>query len=108
VFRGSKIVVSLSNDGFPGTLDAGTRQKIQNEGMNDPALEILDTPTYENLMKLVIDYADGVVIEERLDNRALSDYAHRSGKPVLDWDGDRRSAQYMDVYHTFYEDLLKQ
>jgi starch synthase len=108
VFRGSRIVVSLYNDAFPGTLDAGTRQKIENEGMNDPALQILDTPTYENLMKLVIDYADGVVIEEKLDDRSLADYAHRSGKPVLDWDGDRTSAQYMDVYHTFYEDLLNQ
>jgi starch synthase len=106
VFRGSKIVVSLYNDGFPGTLDAQVRQKIENEGMNDPKLQILDTPSYENLMKLVIDYADGVVIEEELDRGDLVDYARRSGKPVLDWDGDRRSAQYMDVYHTFYEDLL--
>ena len=106
VFRGSKIVVSLYNDGFAGALDSATRQKIENEGMNDPKLEILDTPSYENLMKLVIDYADGVVVEESLDNTAIAQHVRRSGKPVLDWDGDRQSAQYMDVYHTFYEDLL--
>jgi starch synthase len=106
VFRGSKIVVSLYNDGFGGTLDAATRQKIENEGMNDPALQILDNPSYENLMKLVIDYADGVVIEEKLTSQTLADYARRSGKPVLEWDPGRSTAQYMDVYHTFYEDLL--
>ncbi len=107
VFRGSKIVVSLYNDGFAGALDSATRQKIENEGMNDPKLEILDDPSYENLMKLVIDYADGVVLEESLENKAIAEHVRRSGKPVLDWDGDRQSAQYMDVYHTFYETLLE-
>ena len=108
VFRGSKRVLSLYNDTFPGTLDAGIRKKIENEGMDDPRLEILDVPSYENLMKLVIDYADGVVIEEPLDNVEIADYVRRSGKPLLDWDGDRQSAEYMDVYHAFYNDLLKQ
>ncbi len=106
VFRGSKVVVSLYNDSFAGLLDSATRKKIENEGMHDEKLEILDTPSYENLMKLVIDYADGVVVEEQLDDRTLVDYARRKGKRVLDWEGDRRSAQYMDVYHTFYDELL--
>jgi starch synthase len=106
VFRGSKIVVSLYNDGFEGVLDGRMRQKIDNEGVSTPGLEILDAPSYENLMKLVIDYADGVVFEEDIENRALVDHVHRSGKAVLDWDGDRRGAQYMDVYHTFYDELL--
>ena len=106
VFRGSKVVISLYNDSFPGELDASVRKKIENEGINDHKIEILDVPSYENLMKLVIDYADGVVIEEKLDDEGLVDYARRSGKPVLDWDGDRQSAQYMDVYHTFYDELL--
>ena len=107
MFQGSKIVVSLYNDSFPGTLDGGIRQKIENEGMHDPKLEILDDPTYENLMKLVIDYADGVVIEEPLDNAVLTDYLRKSGKPVLDWDGDKQSRGYMNVYHTFYDEILK-
>ncbi len=106
VFRGSKLVVSLYNDTFRGLLDSATRQKIENEGMHDQKLEILDTPSYENLMKIVIDYADGVVIEERLDDEKLVDYARQSGKPLLDWQGDRTSAQYMDVYHNFYDELL--
>ncbi len=106
VFRGSKIVVSLYNDAFPGTLDGSVRQKIENEGMNDPKLEILDDPSYENLMKLVIDYADGVVIEEKLTDETLTDYVRRSGKHLLEAGDDPQSAQYMDAYHTFYDELL--
>jgi starch synthase len=75
--------------------------------MHDQKLQILDHPSYENLMKLVIDYADGVVIEEKLDDGALVDHIRRIGKPLLDWDGDRGSAHYMEAYHNFYDELLK-
>ena len=107
VFKKGKIILSLYNDRFGGTLDGGMRSKIENEGVNDPKLEILDIPTYENLMKFVIDYADGVAVEETLADTSLVDYARSKGKPVLDWDGDRTSAQYMDVYQNFYNEILK-
>ncbi len=107
VFRGSKVVVSLYNDSFPGTLDPGMRGKLENEGINDPRLKFIDEPSYENLMKLVIDYADGVVIEEALDDAALYDHLKTVGKPVLDWNGDKSDAKYMDIYQSFYDELLK-
>jgi starch synthase len=107
MFRGSKIVVSLYNDTFSGTLDGAIRQKIENEGMNGSELQILDDPSYENVLKLVIDYADGVVIEEKLDDETLVDYIRGAGKPMLDWDGDKESANYMEAYHNFYNELLK-
>jgi starch synthase len=106
VFGGAKVVVSLYNDRFEGLLDGGVRQKIENEGTRDPRLEILDTPSYENLMRFVIDYADGVVVEEKLESDTLAEYARRSGKPVLDWNEYRDGAQYMDAYHTFYNEVL--
>lgn len=106
VFRGCKIVVSLYKDAFPGKLDAGMRQKIENEGMNDPKLQILDVPSYENLTKLVINYADGVIIEESPVQGNLDGYLKQSGKPVLDWDGDKSGAEYMDIYQKFYDEIL--
>jgi starch synthase len=107
MFRGARVVVSLYNDAFAGELDGGLRHKIGSEGLKAPELELLDRPTYENLMKLVIDYADGVVVEEALSDTSMLDYARSCGKPILDWEGDRGSSEYMDVYHNFYVDLLK-
>jgi starch synthase len=107
VFKGGKVVLSLYNDRYPGTLDAGMRAKIAKEGLRDPKLEILDDPTYENLMKFVIGYADGVVVEEALDDTTLVDHARAAGKPVLDAAGERDSAGYMDIYRNFYDELLK-
>lgn len=107
VFSESKVVVSLYNDSFPGSLDAGMLKKLENEGMNDPKMQILAEPSYENLMKLVIDYADGVVIEETLEDTTLSGYLKQTGKPTLDWDGDKSDTKYMDIYQGFYDEILK-
>jgi starch synthase len=107
VFKGGKVVLSLYNDRFPGTLDAGMRSKIEKEGIRDPKLEILDSPTYENFMKFVIGCVDGVVVEEPLSDNTLVDFARAAGKPVLDPTGDRENAQNMDIYQNFYDELLK-
>jgi starch synthase len=107
MFSGCKIVVSLYNDGFAGELDATVRQKIENEGIVDERLSVLDTPSYENLAKLVIDYADGVIVEEKLDSEELRAYLAESGKPVLDWNGEHGDPQYMEIYQQFYDELLK-
>ena len=95
VFRGSKIVVSLYGDEFPF-----------------PKLD----PAYENLKKLVIDYADGVVAEQPLEDRTLIDYAREGGKKVLVCDtvtgdtegveGDHPSAEYLNLYDKFYDEIL--
>jgi starch synthase len=107
MFHGCKIVVSLYNDGFPGLLDATIKQKIENEGIFDEKLKNIEVPSYENLAKLVIDYADGVIVEENLENEALYAYLRQSGKPVLDWNGDKSDPQYMDIYQQFYDEVLK-
>jgi starch synthase len=107
MFSGCKIVVSLYNDGFPNLLDMAVKEKIEHEGIKDEKLQILETPTYENLIKLVIEYADGVIVEEELENKALSEYLKTIDKPVLDWDGDKSGQQYMDIYQQFYDEILK-
>jgi starch synthase len=107
IFSDSKIVVSLYKDVFPGLLDEDVKQKIENEGISDKKLSLLDVPSYENLAKLVIDYADGVIVEENIENDELSNYLKQSEKPVLEWDGDKSDQQYMDLYQQFYDELLK-
>ncbi len=79
VFRSSKIVVSLYNDPFPF---------------------VFEDPAYENLQKLVIDYADGVVVEEPLDDPTWIDYARKAGKPLLE------NAEDMNAYRAFYDEIL--
>ena len=104
LFHDLKIVVSIYDDGFGSSLDAGFRKKIESEGIEDERLKIIDTPSYENLMKLVIDYADGVVIRTKNLAPGIEEYLKASGKKVLPWQ-DKEDENYLDNYQRFYEEL---
>ena len=103
VFRDVKIVLSLYDDAFPGQLDAGFRSKIEHEGVKDENLKILDAPSYQNLMRFVMDYADGIVFASQKIDDEVADYARRSGKPVLDC--QELTTEGFDNYNEFYEKL---
>ncbi len=105
LFRDTKIVVSLYDDRFEGLLDENFKTKIQNEGVQSDKLELISQPSYQNLMKFVIDYADGVVIETNQPDPEIVEYLHKSGKLVLPYQ-DKSTAQYLDNYQKFYEDLF--
>ena len=102
IFRDVKIVVSLYDDAFPGTLDATFKQKIAGEGVNDKNLSILDTPSYENLFRFVMDYADGVVAASANIDPSVLEIARTSGKPMLEYQAPD-SAEFFDNYNRFYE-----
>ena len=103
VFRDVKIAVSLYDDAFPGELDAGFRAKVEHEGVQDENLKILDNSSYQNLMRFVMDYADGIVLASEGVDAALAEYARRSGKPVLEYQAPE--AEGFDNYNKFYEEL---
>ena len=95
--------LSLYDDAFPGKLDAGFRSKIEHEGVKDENLEILDDPSYQNLMRFVMDYADGIVLASQKIDNDVAEYARRSGKPVLEY--QEPTAEGFDNYNEFYEKL---
>lgn len=101
-----KVVVSLFDDKFPGSLDKNLAQKLRNEGIEDENLSSISDPTYENLFKYVISKVDGVVASSQNADKDLLAYAKSCGKKVLDYvapTDDNADA----VYDSFYEDLLK-
>ena len=105
LFSDVKIVVSLYEDGFPGILSPDFASKIASEGVDMDKLQILSEPSYENLMKLVINEADGVVLDTENPNAELAEYVKRSGKPAL-WYQDKSTNDYLDNYQKFYEGLF--
>ena len=89
---------------FEGTLSEDMRSKIEGEGIADENLEILDTPSYENLYRFVIDYADGVIATSNAADPALLEYAKSKGKRVLEF-ASPEQAETFDNYKRFYEEL---
>ena len=100
-----KVVVSLYNNGFEGSLNKNMRAKIESEGVKDQELSLLDDPTYENLMKFVIKYSDGIVYAGDQIAPELVSFIESEGKPVLVCNS--QSDDYAERYHEFYQKILQ-
>lgn len=104
LFRDVKIVLSLSDDKFDGSLAADFKQKLEGEGIMDSGMKILEDPSYQNLYRFVIDYADGVIVTSADADREIVEYAKSRGKHVLDYvEGDVK--EVFDNYKKFYDEL---
>jgi starch synthase len=104
LFRDVKVVVSLCDDRFEQPFNEGFAQKVANEGVKDEKLADLTLPSYENLYRFVIDYADGIVVASENANPSLVEYARQSGKPVMEFE-KKEEAEMFDNYNRFYEEL---
>lgn len=104
LFRDVKIVLSLANDKFDGMLAQNFKQKLEGEGIMDSNMKILEEPSYQNLYRFVIDYADGVIVNSPEADDEIVEYARSRGKRVLDYQsGDDK--EVFDNYKRFYDEL---
>lgn len=104
LFRDVKIVVSLGDDKFEGCLAEDFKQKLEGEGIMDSSMAILGEPSYENLYRFVIEYADGVVVTSANASQELVEYARQAGKKILEYsEGDAK--EVFDNYKKFYDEL---
>ncbi|MDR0955392.1 MAG: glycogen/starch synthase [Rikenellaceae bacterium] len=103
LFAGVKIVVSLYPDDFTGTLDLNVAEKLKTEGARSDTLPFLADPTYENVMKFIGAYADGVVYAQPGINEAVKKYYDGLKIPVLEM---TQTENYADSYAEFYEKIL--
>jgi starch synthase len=104
LFRDVKIVLSLSDDKFDGTLCAELKHKLEGEGIMDSNMKILENPTYENLYRFVIDYADGIVVTSPNADATVLEYAKSRGKKILEYQ-ECEEKEFFDNYKKFYEEL---
>ena len=104
IFRDVKIVVSLYADGFAGELDSGIAAKIAGEGVDEKNLDILARPSYENLCRFVMQYADGIVAASKDVDEEVLRIARESGKPMLEYQSPE-AEDFFDNYNRFYEAL---
>ena len=103
LFAGVKVVVSLYNEAFPGTLDAQGADKLRAEEIGGDALKYLEEPSYRNVEKFIGAYADGVVYAEQGVDPAVRAWYDGLNIPVLD---ASRSENYADEIAEFYEKIL--
>ncbi|MFN4761862.1 glycogen/starch synthase [Gillisia sp. Q332] len=99
LFSEAKIVTSVYNQSFDGTLDKKMNKKILFDGLEEEDVKHLKKPDYVNIMKTAIDNSDAAIIAGDNIPEELKKYLSKLNKPVLDY---KSPEEFSSAYQEFY------
>jgi len=100
LFTNSKIVTSIYNNGFEGTLDKELVKKISFDNIDLKKIDSLKEPNHHNLLKIAIENSDAVISGSEDNSEELLSYANSLNIPVLDY---QPLDNFEDAYLNFYQ-----
>ncbi|MDT0553669.1 MAG: glycogen synthase [Bacteroidetes bacterium MedPE-SWsnd-G1] len=100
LFENSKVVTSIYNNKFDGSLNEELKQKVQFDNIDDQKLNEIDTPNFSNLLKIAIESSDAVITGSEDVDPELVEFAKSLEKPVLDF---QPVDHFEDAYYDFYQ-----
>lgn len=101
LFADSKIVTSIYGKGFEGTLDEKMGEKIAFDQIAPDRIENLSVPSYNNLLKIAVDYSDAIILAAEDIPEDLQEYVANLQKPVLPHVSFQEFEEaYADFYNT--------
>ncbi len=103
-FMDAKVVVSLYDNEFEGSLNKRFKDKLAFDGIDDDICNVVSKPDYTSLMCLAAKNADGIVKIGSEISKEIEQCFDASNVPVLENpnDGDVSAA-----YSAFYDKLLE-
>ena len=105
LFADSKIVTSVYGLSFEGSLDSSLHKKIAFDGIPEDKIAHLSTPTYNNMLKVAVDFSDAVILAAEDIPSELREYIANLQKPVLPYVSLQ---EFEEAYANFYNtEVLK-
>lgn len=104
LFAESRIVYSIYEDEFKGTLNREFVSKVHFEGIGKEDVKHLKANNYAGLVKTAIDFSDAIIKVASKINPDVEKYLKKSNKPVLEHPGEG----YIDLYNDFYDAVLEE
>jgi len=104
IFQKSKIVTSLYSNEFEKNLNKDMINKVLFDEIDQKSVSDLKDPTYENLMRIAINYSDGIIIgSENVSSKTIG-YLKSYKKPILDFQPkDSFSESYTEFYNNLFD-----
>ena len=99
LFSESKIVTSIYNQNFEGTLNKDMVNKVAFDGLEDSVIKPLNKPDYTSLMKIAIDHSDAIIKGSEVLPEDLDTYINTIEKPVLNYHSPE---EFAEPYSEFY------
>ncbi len=103
LFAQTKIVTSVYGQGFDGTLDLEMVNKVKYDDIPADAVAELETPNYENLVKVAVNHSDAVIIASESLSPSLTKFIESSGKPFLPF---APKEKFAEAYTNFYKNTV--
>ena len=103
LFENSKVIYSLYDDDFKGTLNNNIKKKLEYDGIKQSDIKTLSSANYVNLQKLAISYSDAIIQGNAKVNDDVINFAKESGKAFLDY---KDKDEYLNAYNNFYNKIL--
>ncbi|PVW14238.1 glycogen/starch synthase [Marixanthomonas spongiae] len=103
LFENSKIVTSVYNQGFEGTLNKDVKEKILFDGIEEETINALEEPNYVNMMKVAVENSDAAIIGSDELPEELETFLNNLDKPVLKY---HKKEDFSEAYLDFYQSKL--
>ena len=103
LFENSKVVYSVYDDEFKGSLNSSVKKKLEYDGIKQSDIKTLSPANYSNLQKMAIDYSDAVIQGNEKINEDLLKYVKSSKKDFLNY---HNRDEYLNAYNEFYNTIL--
>ena len=98
----SKIITSIYNEGFDGNLNEGLLDKVKFDKLEGLKINILENPSYANIIKCAVDNSDAIVLGSDTFSKELQDCISGNSVPILPF----QSEDSFDPYLNFYRELI--
>ncbi len=102
-FKDAKVIFSLYDETFQKPFNPDIGDKLRFEGIGDPEIEkikSLGTIDYTNLMKLAIDFSDGIIQGSEKIDPAVAAYTQQQKVEFLPYVADPdKSAEAIDAFY---------
>ncbi len=85
LFTESKIVTSLYNNGFEGSLDNNFNEKIKFDNIDPSKIQTITNPNYTNILINAIENSDALIKSSEVLPNEILEYLKTSNKPVLEY-----------------------
>ena len=104
IFQKSKIVTSLYANEFEKTLNKDMINKVLFDEIDQKSISDLKDPTYEKLMRIAIDYSDGIIIGSENVSSKTIEYLKVYKNPILNFQPkDSFSESYTEFYNNLFD-----
>lgn len=104
LFLESKIVTSVYDKDFEGTLNSGLADKIKFDKISDNKISILEEPNYTNIIKSAISNSDAIVQGSKNIPEEIANEISNSGIPELSFQEEDSFESYLN----FYKELISE